>query len=55
LGAVGSCGEVENWVMVYFGKGYVGVWKGDELIRKVVRIWKMIYGVMKRVSRQGRK
>ena len=53
--ATGSCGEVENWVRVCFRKGYIDVGEMDELTKKVVRVRKMIYGVMKRVREQDRK
>ena len=53
--ATGSCGEVENWIRVCFRKKYIGVEKMDELMKKVVRVRKMIYGVMKKVREQDRK
>ena len=53
--ATGSCGEVENWARVCFRKGYVDVEKRDNLIKKVVGVRKMIYGVIKRVKIQDRK
>ena len=52
--ATGSCGEVENWVMVCFRKGYIDVEKKDDLARKIVKVRKMIYGVIKRVKMQDR-
>lgn len=53
--AIGSCGEVENWVRVCFRKGYIDIEKRDVLMSRVVRVRKMIYGVMKRVRMQDRK
>ena len=53
--ATGSCGEVENWTRVCFRKRYIDVEKRDELMSKIVKVRKMIYGVMRRVKIQDRK
>jgi four helix bundle protein len=50
--ATGSCGEVENWVLVAFRKGYVDEEKRDELLRELGSLKRMIYGVVRYVRKK---
>ena len=51
--ATGSCGEMENWVLVIFRKGYISEVKRDELLKELGSIKRMIYGVVKYIREKN--
>ena len=50
--ATGSCGEMENWVLVIFGKGYISEGKKAELLKDLGSVKRMIFGVIKHVRKK---
>ena len=50
--ATGSCGEMENWVLVIFRKGYVSELRKEELLEELGSVKRMIYGVIRHVRKK---
>ncbi|MFH0808345.1 MAG: four helix bundle protein [archaeon] len=50
--ATGSCGELENWVLVIWKKKYINEGKRDELLKELVSLKKQIYGVIEYVRKK---
>jgi len=51
--ATGSCGEMENWVLVICRKGYISEDRKDELLKELGSVKRMIYGVIKYVREKN--
>ena len=50
--ATGSCGEMENWVLVICRKRYISNEKKNDLLKELGSIKRMIYGVIRHVRKK---